>query len=94
MDGLEDRLKEALRRVNEHVQSPGLEQVTPDLDIFDAVDSMAIVDLLLETEAILEEQTGVYVPLADDTIFDASKSPLMRWSDWVAFVERRHADAD
>lgn len=94
MARLEEGLKEALRRVNEHVQAPELESVTPDLDIFDAVDSMAIVDLLLETESLLEEQTGAYVPLADDTIFDASKSPLKRWSDWVAFVERRHADAD
>jgi len=88
---LEERLKEALRRVNQHVQAPELETVTPDLNVLYAVDSMAVVDLLLETESLLEEQTGEYIPLADDTIFDASSSPLRRWSDWVAFVERRHA---
>ena len=92
MPQLEEGLREALRRVNEHVQSPELETVTPDLNILDAVDSMAIVELLLETESLLEEQTGEYIPLADVTIFDASASPLRRWSDWVAFVERRHAE--
>jgi len=91
MPRLEEGMREALRRVNEHVQSPELETITPDLNILAAVDSMAVVDLLLETESLLEEQTGEYVALADDTIFDASASPLRRWSDWVAFVERRHA---
>jgi hypothetical protein len=90
MDGLEEWLREALRRVNENVQSPGLEAVGPDTNVFDQVDSMTIVDLLLETESLLEEKTGEYVPLADETIFDASASPLRRWSDWVAHVERHH----
>jgi hypothetical protein len=90
MAGFEEVLKEALRRVNENVQSPALEDVGPDTNVFDQVDSMTVVDLLLETEALLEEKTGEYVPLADETIFDASASPLRRWSDWVAHVERHH----
>ena len=90
MAGFEEALKEALRRVNENVRSPGLEDVGPDTNVFDQVDSMTVVDLLLETEALLEEKTGEYVPLADETIFDASSSPLLKWSDWVAHVERHH----
>ena len=90
MDGYEEALREALRRVNENVGSPDLEAVGPDTNVFDQVDSMTIVDLLLETETLLEEKTGHYVPLADETIFDASASPLRRWSDWVAHVERHH----
>ena len=70
---------------------PAVTVAIEDLNILDAVDSMAIVELLLETESLLEEHTGEYIPLADDTIFDASASPLRRWSDWVAFVQRRHA---
>ncbi len=90
MAGFEEVMKEALRRVNENVGSPDLEAVGPDTNVFDQVDSMTIVDLLLETETLLEEKTGNYVPLADETIFDASASPLRRWSDWVAHVERHH----
>lgn len=43
---------------------------------FGAVDSFTIVDLMLETEGRIEEAIGRYVPLADETIFDAEKSPL------------------
>lgn len=90
MPDFEDVLEEALRRVNEHVGAPALAEPGPETNVFDAVDSMAIVDLLLETEALLEEKTGKYVPLADETIFDAERSPLRRWADWVAIVEQRH----
>ena len=57
-------------------------------NVFDAVDSFAIVDLLLETEGRLEATYGRYVPLADETIFDAKKSPLKNWSVWIAYVEK------
>lgn len=90
MAGFEEVLKEALRRVNENVQVPGFDDPGPDTNVFDLVNSMTIVDLLLETETLLEEKTGNYVPLADETIFDASASPLRRWSDWIAHVERHH----
>ncbi|HMG46780.1 MAG TPA: hypothetical protein VK614_04910 [Allosphingosinicella sp.] len=89
MPGLEDLLKEAVQRVNEHAQAPELEEIDPDTNVFDAVDSMSIVDLLLETEALLAEGSGEYRALASEIIFDASASPLRRWSDWVAYVERR-----
>jgi hypothetical protein len=39
----------------------------------------------------LEALTGKYVTLADETIFDAAKSPLRSWAGWVAYVELRHA---
>lgn len=90
MTRIEPVLKEALRRVNEHVMSPVLDDVAAETNLFDAVDSMAIVDLLMESEALLEEETGNYVALAGDTIFDASASPLRRWGDWVSYVEQRH----
>jgi hypothetical protein len=91
MGDLEGVLREAVRRVNELVQSPELADVGPETNLFDTVDSMAIVDLLLETEALLEERAGRYVALADEKTFDASASPLLRWSNWVTYVEQRHA---
>ncbi len=63
-----------------------------DTNLLENVDSFTIVDLLLETEGRLEAAFGRYVPLADETIFDADKSPLKKWSDWVKFVENRLAE--
>jgi hypothetical protein len=92
MSRIEQVLEEAVRQVNQHVRSPDLETISSETNVFDAVDSMAIVDLLLESESLLEEATGRYVALANDKTFDASESPLLRWSDWVAHVEQRHAE--
>lgn len=91
MKRIEAVLRQALASVNEHVQCPELEEVWPDTNVFDLVDSMAVVDLLLESESRLEDETGNYVALASETIFDAGASPLLRWSDWVDYVAQRHA---
>lgn len=83
---------EALAAVLENVETETPIVLTDSTDIFDAVDSFTIVDLLLETEGRIEEAIGRYVPLADETIFDAEKSPLKNWSTWTAYVEKCIAD--
>jgi hypothetical protein len=90
MPDIEAVLREALRRVNEETKCDALEAVCAETNIFDAVDSMTIVDLLLESESLLEAETGEYVALAGESIFDAEHSPLRRWGDWVAYVGLRH----
>lgn len=56
-------------------------------DLFAAVDSFALVELILRTEAIIESERGRYIPLADEKIMDAQETPLRsidRWIDHVA----------
>lgn len=79
---------EALKSVLENVETDTPVELNDGTNIFDAVDSFAIVDLLLETEGRIEQEIGRYVPLADETIFDAEKTPLKNWSTWVAYVEK------
>lgn len=79
---------EALMSVLENVETDTPVELNDAANIFDAVDSFAIVDLLLETEGRIEQEIGRYVPLADETIFDAEKTPLKNWSTWVAYVEK------
>jgi hypothetical protein len=67
-------------------------ELSASTNILDAIDSFAIVDLLLETEGRIEQAIGRYVPLADETIFDAEKSPLRNWADWSVYVEKRIAE--
>lgn len=79
---------EALMSVLENMETDTPVELSDNIDIFDAVDSFAIVDLLLETEGRIEQEIGRYIPLADETIFDAEKTPLKNWSTWVAYVEK------
>lgn len=83
-------LAEALRRVTDDLEVAELRAPQADTDVFALVDSLVIVNLLLESEMMLEQETGNYVPLADETLFDAAKSPLRNWSRWVAYVGERH----
>lgn len=91
MPELPELLRSALSRVTADMDPPRVFDVQDDLNVIDQVDSFMIVNLLLETEGAIEEKTGNYVTLADETIFDAAKSPLRRWADWVAYVEKRCA---
>ena len=79
---------EALAAVLENVETETPIELDSSTNIIDAVDSLTIVDLLLETEGRIEQAIGRYVPLADETIFDAGESPLKNWSDWIAYVEK------
>lgn len=66
---------------------PEFEDLGTDADIFEMIDSFAVVELLLQTESDLENAIGRYVPLADEQVLDAEKSPLRsldRWIDHVA----------
>lgn len=63
--------------------------VDDSFNLYEAVDSFSIVNILLETESAIEEAYGVYIPLADETIFDASKSPFCRWDLWVGYVREK-----
>ena len=55
-------------------------------DLFDKIDSFAVVELLLETESEVEKAVGRYVPLADESILDSTRSPLRRIQSWFDYV--------
>lgn len=67
-----------------------VENITNELNLFEIVDSFSIVNILLESESLLEIETGNYVTLADENMFDAEKTPFRSWSGWVAHVKAKH----
>ena len=88
---IEQVLRETLEKILASIEEPGLRSLTDESNLFENLDSLTVVDMLLEAEMRLEKATGRYVTLADETIFDASKSPLRTWAGWVAYVESKHA---
>lgn len=63
-----------------------LAALDPEDDLFERLDSFAIVEMLLETEAEVERATGRYVPLASESILDSKASPLHRFQGWLDYV--------
>jgi hypothetical protein len=84
---LEATLRAALSEATQEVEGFDMGSLSDNTNIFEAVDSFCVVDILLGSESLLESQLGRYVPLAGETIFDAEKSPLRRWDRWVSYVE-------
>ena len=88
---IEPVLRAVLENILLSVEAPGLHPLTSDSNLYENLDSLTVVDMLLDAEMQLEQATGRYITLAGETIFDASKSPLRSWAGWVAYVEAKHA---
>lgn len=87
MTKLNDILLTALKNAVAEEYPDLVKNVALDTNLFEIVDSFAIVGVLLESESAIEENFGQYVPLADESIFDASKSPFLCWKNWVDYVQ-------
>ena len=48
---------------------------------------MGIVNMLIEIESTLEEETGRSISLANEDMFDATKTPLKSWARWVEYIK-------
>lgn len=62
------------------------EEITESTNIFEILDSMDIVNFIMEAESLLEKELGFYIPLANEETFDAQKSPLLSYKQWLHFI--------
>jgi hypothetical protein len=85
--------RRGIERVAEELEIEALAAIGDDFDVFGAIDSFAVVELLMTTEALLEEAAGRYVPLADEKIFDAEHTPLRSFERWAAYIEEQRQSA-
>ena len=86
MVGAEQAVRAVLGELETEWSRAGLADAPGSFDLFGATDSFGIVELLLRTETEVETRIGRYVPLADDTVLDADKSPLRTLDGWVTYV--------
>ncbi|KAA0110054.1 hypothetical protein CIW48_31235 [Methylobacterium sp. P1-11] len=85
-EGAAAAARATLDRLIETWGRPELSALGPEDDLFDRIDSFAVVELLLETESEVEKTVGRYVPLADESILDSTGSPLRRLQGWFDYV--------
>jgi hypothetical protein len=63
------------------------QEINDETNILDILDSMDIVNLIMETESLLEKEVGNYTPLATELTFDADMSPLLSFKSWLNFIK-------
>ena len=63
------------------------QKIEDETNILDTLDSIDVVNLIMETESLVEANYGSYIPLANEESFDANLSPLLSVSNWVKHVQ-------
>lgn len=86
IQNIDEILRLAINEANKTINSPKLNEINDDFNIIDCVDSMSVVNILLETESLLIEKFDKKISIVDESIFDATNSPLRKWSLWVSYV--------
>ncbi len=80
---------ESMEEINNDLQKEELYSPSLDTKFFDLVDSLAVLNFILDIEQRLEGQFGRYIQIADEDIMDASKTPLKTVKDIIDFISRR-----
>lgn len=77
---------------NDSIEDSDIDKIDleDNTNILDEIDSFAVVSFLLEAEMNLEAEFGKYISLANEDLFDKSKSVLNSWSDFVNHVAEMH----
>jgi len=73
---LKETILQAIGNVNEELAIEGLKKVDETTPLFRLLDSLGTLDLILELESLLEEQTGHYIAVADEASMDEKNTPF------------------
>jgi len=84
---VKELVKEAIREVNKELDIKELENISNDTLLFALLDSMGVLDLILEIESRLQEKYDKYIQIADETTMDITKTPFKTFKTLVEFLE-------
>lgn len=80
---------ESIEEINNDSQIEELYSPSLDTNFFDLVDSLAVLNFILDIEQRLERRFGRYIQIADEDVMDASKTPFKTVKDIIEFISRR-----
>ena len=84
---IKDIVLKAVKSVNKELKNKDLKVVSEETILFEKLDSMAILDLILEIEGNIQTEYGKYIQVADDTMMDAIKTPFKTVGTLIEFIE-------
>lgn len=80
---------ESIEEINNDSQIEELYSPSLDTNFFDLVDSLAVLNFILDIEQRLERCFGRYIQIADEDVMDASKTPFKTVKDIIEFISSR-----
>ena len=80
---------ESIEEINKDSQVEELYSPSLDTIFFDLVDSLAVLNFILDIEQRLEGRFGRYIQIANEVIMDASKTPFKTVKDSIEFISSK-----
>ena len=80
---------ESIKEINKDLEIEEL--YDPDLDtpFFDLVDSLGVLNFILDMEQRLEEEFGRYIQIGNEDIMDATKTPFGTIKKLIEFITEK-----
>ena len=89
---LREVILEAIKNINEELKISELENVGDETPLFELLDSLGTLDLILELESSLEDTTGTYVAVASEESMDAKNTPFRTIVTLESYLQKRIED--
>lgn len=83
---LKEIILNAIKEVNKEANNKALNNINDDTPLFDNLDSVAVLDLILELEDEIQAKYGKYIQIADEDIMDGSKTPFKSIATLIDFL--------
>jgi len=84
---MRDLVIDAIEEINRELDIEELKDLQDDSPIFELLDSMAILDLVLELEDRLQQKYSRYIQIADDKTMDTLHTPFKTLKTLLECVE-------
>jgi len=82
----------ALHEVNKDRANLSLDDINEDFEIFNNLDSMDVLNLIIEIENHLSKSFNKYIQIADESSMDMTSTPFKTFGTLVNFIENKIQD--
>ncbi|MBT4731392.1 hypothetical protein HOB87_05435 [Candidatus Woesearchaeota archaeon] len=80
---------DSVAEVNKELKSEVLSNLNNDTLIFENLDSVAVLDLVIEIENKLQQEYGKFIQIADETVMDEIQTPFKTLLSLTKFIESK-----
>ena len=89
---LREIILKAIKNINEELKIDELQNIDDETPLFELLDSLGTLDLILELESSLEDELGTYIAVASEQSMDAKNTPFQTIVTLEDYLKQRIAD--
>lgn len=83
---------QAIQTINLDLKIDELRKIDDSTTLFELLDSLGTLDLILELESILQAQTGRYIAVGDEHSMDKDKTPFKTITTLQKYLQQKITD--